>query len=213
MKRTRTSNAWLREHVNDTYVQRAKSEGYRSRAAFKLMEIDDRDHLIRAGEVVVDLGATPGGWSQVAAKRMQGKGRVIALDLLEMEPLHGVEFIQGDFREDVVLNQLETTLAGEKVGLVLSDMAPNMSGILLSDQARVMHLAELGMAFSREWLKPEGAFLVKVFQGHGYEDFVREMRQTFKTVTTRKPEASRDRSAEVYLLGRGLRQGNPGDSA
>ena len=213
MKRTRTSNAWLREHVNDTYVQRAKSEGYRSRAAFKLMEIDDRDHLIRAGEVVVDLGATPGGWSQVAAKRMQGKGRVIALDLLEMEPLHGVEFIQGDFREDAVLNQLETTLAGEKVGLVLSDMAPNMSGILLSDQARVMHLAELGMAFSREWLKPEGAFLVKVFQGHGYEDFVREMRQTFKTVTTRKPEASRDRSAEVYLLGRGLRQGSPGDSA
>ena len=213
MKRTRTSNAWLREHVNDTYVQRAKSEGYRSRAAFKLMEIDDRDHLIRAGEVVVDLGATPGGWSQVAAKRMQGKGRVIALDLLEMEPLHGVEFIQGDFREDVVLNQLETTLAGEKVGLVLSDMAPNISGVPLSDQARVMHLAELGMAFSREWLKPEGAFLVKVFQGHGYEDFVREMRQTFKTVTTRKPEASRDRSAEVYLLGRGLRQGNPGDSA
>ena len=213
MKRTRTSNAWLHEHVTDPYVQRAKAEGFRSRAAFKLMEIDDRDHLIRAGEVVVDLGATPGGWSQIAAKRMQGKGRVIALDLLEMEPLHGVEFIQGDFREDDVLQQLETMLGGEKVGLVLSDMAPNMSGILVSDQARVMHLAELGMAFSREWLKPEGAFLVKVFQGHGYEDFVREMRQTFKTVTTRKPEASRDRSAEVYLLGRGLRQGNPGDSA
>ena len=205
MKRTRTSNAWLREHVNDTYVQRAKSEGYRSRAAFKLMEIDDRDHLIRAGEVVVDLGATPGGWSQVAAKRMQGKGRVIALDLLEMEPLHGVEFIQGDFREDVVLNQLETTLAGEKVGLVLSDMAPNMSGILLSDQARVMHLAELGLEFSRHWLKPDGAFLVKVFQGYGFEDFVREMRQVFSAVSSRKPDASRDRSAEVYLLGKGLK--------
>lgn len=205
MKRTRTSNAWLREHVNDTYVQRAKSEGYRSRAAFKLMEIDDRDHLIRAGEVVVDLGATPGGWSQVAAKRMQGKGRVIALDLLEMEPLHGVEFIQGDFREDVVLNQLETTLAGEKVGLVLSDMAPNMSGILLSDQARVMHLAELGLEFSRNWLKPDGAFLVKVFQGYGFEDFVREMRQVFTSVSSRKPDASRDRSAEVYLLGKGLK--------
>ncbi len=205
MKRTRTSNAWLREHVNDTYVQRAKSEGYRSRAAFKLLEIDDRDHLIRAGEVVVDLGATPGGWSQVAAKRMQGKGRVIALDLLEMEPLHGVEFIQGDFREDVVLNQLETTLAGEKVGLVLSDMAPNMSGILLSDQARVMHLAELGLEFSRSWLKPNGAFLVKVFQGYGFEEFVREMREVFKSVSTRKPDASRDRSAEIYLLGKGLK--------
>lgn len=205
MKRTRTSNAWLREHVNDPYVQRAKAEGYRSRASFKLMEIDDRDHLIRSGEVVVDLGATPGGWSQVAAKRMQGKGRVIALDLLEMDPLHGVEFIQGDFREDEVLAELERTLAGQKLGLVLSDMAPNMSGILLSDQARVMHLAELGLEFSRNWLKPDGAFLVKVFQGYGFEDFVREMRQVFTSVSSRKPDASRDRSAEVYLLGKGLK--------
>ena len=205
MKRTRTSNAWLREHVNDTYVQRARAEGYRSRASFKLMEIDDRDHLIRVGEVVVDLGATPGGWSQVAAKRMQGKGRVIALDLLEMEPLHGVEFIQGDFREEDVLRQLESTLDGHKVGLVLSDMAPNMSGILLSDQARVMHLAKLGLEFSRNWLKPDGAFLVKVFQGYGFDDFVREMRLAFKTVASRKPDASRDRSAELYLLGRGLK--------
>jgi 23S rRNA (uridine2552-2'-O)-methyltransferase len=205
MKRTRTSNAWLREHVNDPYVQRAKAEGYRSRASFKLMEIDDRDHLIRSGEVVVDLGATPGGWSQVAAKRMHGKGRVIALDLLEMEPLHGVDFIQGDFREDEVLVELEKALAGQRVGLVLSDMAPNMSGILLSDQARVMHLAELGLEFSRHWLKPDGAFLVKVFQGYGYEDFVREMRQVFSSVSSRKPDASRDRSAEVYLLGKGLK--------
>ena len=205
MKRTRTSNAWLREHVNDTYVQRAKAEGYRSRASFKLMEIDDRDHLIRSGEIVVDLGATPGGWSQVAAKRMHGKGRVIALDLLEMNPLHGVDFIQGDFREEDVLRQLETKLAGEKLGLVLSDMAPNMSGNLLSDQARVMHLAELGLEFSRNWLKPDGAFLVKVFQGYGFDDFVREMRLVFKTVASRKPDASRDRSAEVYLLGRGLK--------
>jgi 23S rRNA (uridine2552-2'-O)-methyltransferase len=205
MKRTRTSNAWLREHVNDPYVQRARAEGYRSRASFKLMEIDDRDHLIRGGEVVVDLGATPGGWSQVAAKRMQGKGRVIALDLLEMEPLRGVDFIQGDFREDEVLAQLEKMLEGGKVGLVLSDMAPNMSGILLSDQARVMHLAELGLEFSRNWLKPDGAFLVKVFQGYGFEDFVREMRLVFKVVSSRKPDASRDRSAEVYLLGKGLK--------
>ena len=205
MKRTRTSNAWLREHVNDTFVQRAKAEGYRSRASFKLMEIDDRDHLIRSGEIVIDLGATPGGWSQVAAKRMQGKGRVIALDLLEMDPLHGVEFIQGDFREEIVLQELEKMLAGQRVGLVLSDMAPNMSGILISDQARVMHLAELGLEFSRNWLKPDGAFLVKVFQGYGFEEFVREMRLVFKTVSTRKPDASRDRSAEIYLLGKCLK--------
>ena len=205
MKRTRTSNAWLREHVNDTYVQRARAEGYRSRASFKLMEIDDKDHLIRSGEVVVDLGATPGGWSQVVAKRMKGKGRVIALDLLEMDPLHGVDFIQGDFREESVLQQVEKMLAGEKVGLVLSDMAPNMSGILLSDQARVMHLAELGLEFSRNWLKPDGAFLVKVFQGYGFDEFVREMRLVFKTVSSRKPDASRDRSAELYLLGKGLK--------
>ena len=205
MKRTRTSNAWLREHVNDTYVQRAKAEGYRSRASFKLMEIDDRDRLIRPGEVVVDLGATPGGWSQVAAKRQKCHGRVIALDLLELDPLHGVEFLQGDFRDESVLQALEAALDGAKVGLVLSDMAPNMSGVVVSDQARVMHLAELGLDFSRNWLKPEGAFLVKVFHGYGYEDFVKEMRKIFAVVTTRKPDASRDRSPEVYLLGRGLK--------
>jgi 23S rRNA (uridine2552-2'-O)-methyltransferase len=213
MKRTRTSNAWLHEHVSDPYVQRARAEGYRSRASFKLMEIDDRDHLIRSGEVIVDLGATPGGWSQVAAKRMQGKGRVIALDLLEMDPLRGVNFIQGDFREEKVLQDLETMLAGKKVGLVLSDMAPNMSGILVSDQARVMHLAELALAFSCNWLKPEGAFLVKVFQGHGYDDFVREMKSTFGTVATRKPDASRDRSSEVYLLGRRLKASSVGSAS
>ncbi len=207
MKRTRTSKAWMHEHVTDPYVQRAKAEGFRSRAAFKLMEIDDRDHLIRAGEVVVDLGAAPGGWSQVAAQRMNGRGRVVALDLLEMDGLHGVQFIRGDFREECVLHQLEELLAGERVGLVLSDMAPNISGVPVSDQARIMHLAELGLDFCRHWLKPEGAFLVKVFQGYGYEDFVREMKQVFKTVTTRKPDASRDRSAEVYLLGKGLKEG------
>ncbi len=204
MKRTRTSKAWMREHVNDSFVQQAKAQGYRSRAAFKLIEMDDRDRLIRPGEVVVDLGATPGGWSQVAIQRMKKQGRVIALDLLDMVPIHGVDFIQGDFREESVLRELEKLLAGQRVGLVLSDMAPNISGVPVSDQARVMHLAELGLEFSRQWLKPEGAFLVKVFQGYGYEDFVRTMRQVFKTVGTRKPDASRDRSAEVYLLGRGL---------
>lgn len=205
MKRTRTSNAWLREHVNDHYVQRAKAEGYRSRASFKLMEIDDRDRLFRPDEIVVDLGAAPGGWSQVAVQRMKGRGRVIALDLLEMDPVGGVDFIQGDFRDEDVLQKLEMILAGVRVGLVLSDMAPNMSGILVTDQARVMHLAELGLEFSRNWLKPEGVFLVKVFHGYGYEDFVREMRAAFRTVSSRKPGASRDRSTEVYLLGRGLK--------
>lgn len=194
----------MQEHVNDPFVQRAKAEGYRSRAAFKLIEIDDRDHLLRPGGIVVDLGAAPGGWSQVAALRLKGKGRVMALDLLEMQPLPGVSFIQGDFREDDVLARLETMLGSDKVGLVLSDMAPNISGVPLSDQARVMHLAELGLEFAGRWLKPDGAFLVKVFQGYGYEDFVREMRRVFRAVSTRKPDASRGRSAEVYLLGRGL---------
>lgn len=205
MARTQTSKAWMREHVNDHYVHRAKAEGYRSRAAYKLMEIDDRDHLIRPGDAVVDLGAAPGGWSQVAARRLAGRGRIVALDLLEMAPIHGVDFIQGDFREDSVLAQLEALLGDDRVGLVLSDMAPNMSGIPLSDQARVMHLAELGLEFSQRWLKPDGAFLVKVFQGHGFEAFVKAMRETFRVVATRKPEASRDRSAEIYLLGKGIK--------
>jgi len=205
MKRTRTSKAWMREHVNDPYVQLAKKEGWRSRAAFKLMEIDDKDRLLRRGEVVVDLGATPGGWSQVAMKRVGEGGMVLALDLLEMEPIHGVEFIQGDFREDEVLRKLEEKLNGRPVGLVMSDMAPNMSGVPLVDQARVMYLAELGLEFSRVHLKPDGGFLVKVFQGTDYEAFLRSMREVFKTVVVRKPDASRDRSAELYLLGRILR--------
>lgn len=205
MKRTRTSKAWMMEHVNDPYVQLAKKEGWRSRAAFKLMEIDDKDKLLRRGEVVVDLGATPGGWSQVAAKRVGGGGMVFALDLLEMEAIHGVQFIQGDFREDTVLAQLENLLGDRQVGLVMSDMAPNMSGVPLVDQARVMHLAELGLEFSLAHLKPDGAFLVKVFQGSDYESFLKAMRAAFQTVVVRKPDASRDRSPELYLLGRTLR--------
>lgn len=195
----------MREHINDPYVQQAKKEGWRSRAAFKLMEIDDKDKLLRREEVVVDLGATPGGWSQVASKRVGEAGMVFALDLLEMEPIHGVHFIQGDFREDEVLTQLEALLGDRQVGLVMSDMAPNMSGVPLVDQARVMHLAELGLEFSRAHLKPDGAFLVKVFQGTDYENFVKAMRETFKQVLVRKPDASRDRSPEIYLLGRTLR--------
>jgi len=195
----------MREHVNDPYVQLARKEGWRSRAAFKLMEIDDKDKLLRRGEVVVDLGATPGGWSQVAARRVGAGGLVVALDLLEMEPIHGVDFIQGDFREDAILARLEERLAGRPVGLVMSDMAPNMSGVQLVDQARIMYLAELGLDFCKAHLKPGGAFLVKVFQGTDYEAFVRSMREVFKVVAVRKPDASRDRSAELYLLGRALR--------
>ena len=195
----------MREHVNDPYVQLARKEGWRSRAAFKLLEIDDRDRLLRSGEVVVDLGAAPGGWSQVAARRVGAGGLVIALDVLEMEQVHGVDFIQGDFRDDDILARLEERLAGRRVGLVMSDMAPNMSGVPLVDQARIMHLAELGLDFCRAQLKPEGAFLVKVFQGTDYAAFLRSMREVFRTVAVRKPAASRDRSAELYLLGSVLR--------
>ena len=205
MARTRTSKAWMREHFNDTYVQLARKEGWRSRAAFKLMEIDDKDNLLKRGEVVVDLGATPGGWSQVAVKRVGDSGLVFALDLLEMEPIHGVEFIQGDFRENDVLDKLKEKLKGRQVGLVMSDMAPNMSGVPLIDQARIMHLAELSLEFALAHMKPDGAFLVKVFQGTDYEKFFRSMREAFKTVVVRKPDASRDRSAELYLLGHTLR--------
>ncbi len=208
MKRTKTSKAWMTEHVTDPYVQQAKKLGYRSRAAFKLLEIDARDHLLKPGMVVVDLGATPGGWAQVAAKKVGPRGRVIAVDLLELAPLAGVEFILGDFTEDAVLQELEGRLAGAPVDLVISDMAPNISGIGLSDQARSMHLAELAMDFAGEWLKPGGCFLVKLFQGAGFEEFVREARRRFKQVLVRKPEASRSRSKEVYLLAKGpLREG------
>lgn len=198
MKRSKTSKQWMREHVNDPFVQRAQKEGFRSRAAYKLLEIDERDHLLKPGLAVVDLGATPGGWSQVAA----AKGcRVIALDLLPLQPLAGVEFIQGDFREDAVLAQLEERLGGNQIGLVISDMAPNISGIDMADQARAMHLAELALEFASQHLKPGGAFLVKVFQGSGFEDYIKLMRARFAKVVTRKPKASRDRSSEVYLLG------------
>ena len=205
MKRTKSGKAWLHEHVTDLYVKRARAEGYRSRAAFKLMEIDDKDQLFKPGEIVVDLGASPGGWSQVAVERGKGRGRVIALDLLEMSAMPGVEFIQGDFQSDAVVTELENLLAGQRIQIVLSDMAPNISGIAISDQARIINLAELGLEFSMKWLKPDGAFLVKLFQGVGYDDFVRQMRQAFRSVATRKPNASKDKSAEIYLLGRGLR--------
>ena len=198
MKRSKTSKQWMREHVNDPFVQRAQKEGYRSRAAYKLLEINERDRLLRPGTVVVDLGATPGGWSQVAAAR---GCKVVALDLLPLQPLTGVEFIQGDFREDEVLAELEQRLGGRQAGLVISDMSPNISGIGMSDQARAMHLAELALEFALQHLQPGGAFLVKVFQGVGFEAYIRQMRSHFGKVVTRKPKASRDRSSELYLLG------------
>lgn len=199
------SKAWMNEHVNDHYVQKAKAEGWRSRAVFKLMEIDDKDHLLKPGMAVVDLGAAPGSWCQYAVKRIQPGGRLFALDLLEMTPMHGVEFIQGDFREDEVLGRLEEALAGRAVDLVLSDMAPNMSGIAMSDQARVAHLAELTLEFCRDHLKPGGNLLVKVFQGSDYQELLKAVKEAFASVAVRKPAASRDRSAETYLLARGKR--------
>ena len=203
VKKNKTSKQWMREHVNDPFVQLAQKDGYRSRAAYKLLEIDAKDHLLKPGTVVVDLGAAPGGWSQVAAARVGRSGKVIALDLLPLNPLSGVDFIQGDFREEAVLRQLEQLLQGKPAGLVISDMSPNISGVASADQARALHLAELAMEFALEHLKPEGSLLVKVFQGTGFEDFHKLMRSRFAKVVTRKPKASRDRSSELYLLATG----------
>ncbi|HEY8084817.1 MAG TPA: SAM-dependent methyltransferase [Methylophilaceae bacterium] len=203
MKRTRTSKAWMREHLNDEFVKLANKQGYRSRAAYKLMELDDKDKLIKPGTTVVDLGAAPGSWSQVVVERLQGNGRVIALDMLEMQAMHGVEFIQGDFTESAVLKQLEQSLNGMKIDLVISDMAPNMSGVELVDQARAIHLTELALDFAVQWLQPNGRLLVKTFIGSGFDETVAATRRYFDKVMTRKPKASRDRSSEVYLLGLG----------
>ena len=202
MKPTRTSRAWMREHVNDPYVQRAKLEGYRSRASYKLIEIDDRDRLLRPGAAVVDLGAAPGGWSQVARQRMGRHGSVFAIDILPMEPLAEVEFVQADFTAAGVRDALHASLPVGGADLVLSDLAPNMSGVELRDQARGMALAGYALEFALLTLKPEGSFLVKVFMGEDFDDFVRQMRASFAIVATRKPAASRGRSPEVYLLGR-----------
>ena len=193
----------MQEHLNDEYVKRAQKEGYRARAAYKLIEIDDKDKLIKPGMTIVDLGSTPGSWSQVAVQRLKGQGKVIALDILDMTGIAGVEFIQGDFREEAVLKQLEAKLNNKLVDLVIADMAPNISGISDVDQAGAMVLTELALDFSQTWLKPNGNFLVKVFIGSGFDDMVKTMRGQFDKVVTRKPKASRDRSSEVYLLGLG----------
>lgn len=205
MTRTKSSRAWLRRHVGDRYVHKAKAEGYRSRAAYKLIEIAERDRLLRPGAVVVDLGAAPGGWSQALAERVGRSGRVIAVDFREIEPIPGVTAIRGDFGEEGVLRQIEKSLAGRSADLVVSDMAPNISGVKATDQARSIHLCELALEFAKSHLKPEGAFLVKAFQGAGYPDFLAAMRRTFLDVASRKPGASRDASSEMFLLGRKLR--------
>ena len=203
MKVTRTSKAWMQEHLNDEFVKRAQKEGYRARAAYKLIEIDDKDKLIKPGMTIVDLGSTPGSWSQVAVQRLKGNGKVIALDILDMTGIAGVTFIQGDFREEAVLKLLQTAINNKPVDLVIADMAPNISGVKDVDQAAAAYLTELALEFSKDWLKPNGNFLVKVFIGAGFDDMVKTMRGHFDKVVTRKPKASRDRSSEVYLLGLG----------
>lgn len=203
MKKSHSSKQWLRRHVNDPYVQRSRREGYRSRSAYKLIEIDERDRILRPGQVVVDLGAAPGGWSQVAASRVGPAGRVVAIDLLPMDPVSGVTFVQGDFTTRKGLEAVEKALEGRQADLVLSDMAPNMSGIAVSDQARQLTLAEIAFDFARLHLKRDGALLVKIFQGAGYDDYLKSLRRAFQKVVTRKPAASRDESAEQYLLARG----------
>ena len=203
--RSKSSHRWLREHFADPFVKKAQAEGLRSRAAYKLEELIERARLLKPGMVVVDLGAAPGGWSQYVRQAMGDGGRVLALDILDMPPLAGVEFLHGDFREDAVLSQLEALLDGQRVDLVLSDMAPNMSGVDVVDQARAMHLAELAMEFADGHLRPGGAFLIKLFQGVGFDDYVRDLRRRYERVVIRKPAASRKRSPEVYALAQGKR--------
>lgn len=210
MAKNRFSKAWMHEHLNDPYVKLAQQRQYRSRAAFKLLEIDEQDKLIRPGMTVVDLGSAPGSWSQVLRERMVGpqgvlQGRIIAVDLLPMEPVADVEFLLGDFREDEVLSQVRQMLGGAGVDLVVSDMAPNLSGVGLADAARMGHLAELAVEFAAAHLKPGGALVIKCFHGSGYSQIVELFKRTFVRVAPRKPKASRDKSAETYLLGKGLK--------
>jgi 23S rRNA (uridine2552-2'-O)-methyltransferase len=213
MVRSTSSSQWLREHFDDVYVKKAQAEGLRSRAVFKLEELIDRDRLLKPGMHVVDLGAAPGSWSQLVAQRLGDSGTVIALDILPMQGIAGVDFLQGDFREEDVLKALESRLGGQKLDLVLSDMAPNMSGVALADQIRAMDLAELALDFTRHWLKPGGAFLIKLFQGAGFDDYLRSLRAEFTRVNMRKPKASRARSREVYALatGRKVHGGQTGE--
>ncbi len=204
-KRTKSSSRWLHEHASDPYVKRARQQGWRSRAVFKLEQIQRAERLIKPGMLIVDLGAAPGGWSQFAARTLAGRGEVFALDVLPMAAMPGVTFIEGDFREQEVLDRLLAALQGRKADLVMSDMAPNLSGIDAVDQPRAGHLAELALDFAAGVLKPGGDLLLKLFQGSGFQELVQSARRRFANVKLRKPEASRARSAEVYLLARNLR--------
>lgn len=205
MKRSKSSSRWLNEHVNDPYVKRAQKDGYRSRASYKLIELNDKDKLIRPGMLVMDLGSAPGGWSQVAGKIVGDHGRVIASDILPMDPLDNVDFIQGDFTEDSVFQQILAKLDGRQPDLIISDIAPNISGVAVADQAASMYLVELTLDMVRQVLKPGGNYAVKVFQGEGSDEFLRDVRSSFEKVMIRKPEASRPRSREVYLVAKGFK--------
>lgn len=209
-KKKKLNKAWLHDHINDPYVKMATNSGYRARAAFKLKEILEPDRLIKPGMKVVDLGSSPGSWSQVLRQALLGSngqinGRIIALDLLPMEPVAGVEFIQGDFREESVLNELQSLLQGDKINMVVSDMSPNLSGVASADDARIEHVCELAIEFAANHLKPDGVLIMKIFHGSCYSGIVHQLKQVFKTVAPRKPGASRDRSRETFLLAKGLK--------
>lgn len=204
-KRTASSQRWLKEHFDDQYVKQAQKQGLRSRAVFKLEEVQARDKILKPGQTVVDLGAAPGGWSQLVVDIQQGKGQVIACDILPMDPIAGVDFLEGDFREEAVLNALLNRLGGANVDVVLSDMAPNMSGNKTVDQSRSMYLVELALDMCHQVLKPNGSFVVKVFQGAGFDPFLADVRAAFKTVKVRKPDSSRARSREVFLVASGYK--------
>ena len=205
MGRSKSSQRWLQEHNSDHYVKRAQQDGYRSRASYKLLELHKKDRLFKPGMTVVDLGAAPGGWSQVAVALVGDKGRVVASDILPMDSIAGVDFVEGDFTEESVLDEILELLEGQQTDLVISDMTPNMSGMKAVDQPRAMYLIELALELACQILKPEGVFVAKVFHGEGFDDFLRDTKRRFQQVVTRKPDASRSRSREVYLVARGLK--------
>jgi 23S rRNA (uridine2552-2'-O)-methyltransferase len=208
MSRTKSSGRWLQRHVSDPYVKRAQKEGARSRSMYKLEELDQTDRLLQPGMTVVDLGSTPGGWSQYAVRRLGGRGRVLAVDILPMEPLPGVDFLLGDFTDPQVLDSLKRRLGDTRVDLVISDMAPNITGVASRDQAQAIYLAELALEFAAETLKPGGNLVVKTFQGEGFNELHRTIKSRFGKLLTRKPKASRAESREIYLLGKGFKVGN-----
>jgi len=205
MARSKTSAGWLKEHVDDIWVQKAQQDGYRTRASYKLLELDEKDQLIKPGMTVIDLGSAPGGWSQVVTRCLKGNGTIIASDILPMDPIEDVNFIQGDFTEESVFDELMAVVGGRPVDLVISDMAPNMSGVASIDQPGAMYLVELALDMASQVLRPNGQFVAKVFQGEGFDQYLDDVRTSFNKVLIRKPKASRPRSREVYVVGKGFR--------